>query len=57
MTAPPVKNSKVNQSINAATLLFKVGKAKAAKHANAGRDRSKVRSGFFVVMLAIKTTK
>ena len=56
INAPPEKKSKVNQSINAATLLFNVGKAKAAKHANAGSERRSVRSGFLDVTLAIKMT-
>jgi hypothetical protein len=44
MKAQPEKNSSVNQSMNAAMLRRKVGRANAANVANAGNDNSKVRS-------------
>jgi hypothetical protein len=44
INAPALKNSKVNQSIKALTLRFSVGKAKAAKVANAGKANNKERS-------------
>ena len=42
--APMLKNNRVNQSMNALMLRFKVGKAKAAKVAKAGRAMSSARS-------------
>ena len=44
MTALALKKSKVNQSINALTLLLRVGSAKAANVAMAGNARSNERS-------------
>ena len=44
MKAQPEKNSRVNQSMKAATLRRKVGSAKAAKVASGGKASSRVRS-------------
>ena len=54
MTAPPVKNSKVNQSINAAILRLNVGIAKAAKAAMLGNASNSVFSGALVNRLAMR---
>jgi hypothetical protein len=42
--APTLKNNKVNQSMNALMLRFKVGNAKAANVAKAGKAKSSARS-------------
>jgi hypothetical protein len=55
ITPQPVKNNKVNQSIKAVTLRCKVGKAKAAMAANAGKASNKVRSEAAVMALATVT--
>ena len=47
-----LKNSRVNQSINAATARLSVGSAKAASVAMAGRPSSKARSAGAVLMVA-----
>ena len=53
MTIPqPVKNSSVNQSINAATLRCSVGNANAASVASAGSASSRARSAGRVVRVA-----
>ena len=44
INAPALKKSKVNQSMKALTLRFSVGKAKAARVANAGTANNKERS-------------
>ena len=44
ISAPTLKKSKVNQSMKALTLRFKVGNAKAASVANAGKLISSARS-------------
>ena len=44
ISAPKLKNNKVNQSMNALMLRFKVGKAKAANVAKAGKAKSSARS-------------
>ena len=54
--APPVKKSKVNQSINAAMLRLKVGRAKAASAAKLGSANNRVFSGALVSRLAINVT-
>ena len=50
--AHAVKKSRVNQSIREATLRLKVGKAKAASAASAGRLSSRLRSDEEVVKVA-----
>jgi hypothetical protein len=44
ISAPKLKNNKVNQSMNALMLRFKVGSAKAANVAKAGNAKSNARS-------------
>ena len=55
-TPQPVKNSRVNQSIRAATLRCKVGRANAAKVARAGNASSRARSAGLVVSVAVRVT-
>jgi hypothetical protein len=56
MSAQPVKNSRVNQSISAATLRLSVGSAKAARVASAGRPSSSARSAVDVSSAAASDT-
>ena len=52
----PEKNNKVNQSIREATGRLRVGKAKAANEAMAGKAKSSVLSDEPVVNVATKVT-
>ena len=54
--AIPVKNSRVNQSISAATLRLSVGRANAASVASAGRPSSRARSWGTVNRVAAMAT-
>ena len=56
LIAQPEKKSRVNQSISAATLRFRVGRANAASAASAGSASSSERSAEAVLSVAATAT-